>query len=215
MNMVTNAIASTFTPWIYQKLKERRTEDIPKITNFLLLIMLILVSFLMFMGPEALSIIAAPEYKEAASVIPPIAGSVFFIFMYNLFSNVEFYYEEKKYVTIGSICAALSNIILNAIFIPLYGYYAAGYTTLFCYEVYGLCHLWFTKIVVKKNLGISGIFNDKTTVILSMAVIAIVIVQNCLYQNTILRYAILLIIAVFVFVKRKKLIDTLHMLRTK
>lgn len=215
MNMVTNAVASSFTPWIYKKLKEERVGEIPGITNFLLLIMFILVSLLMFMGPEVLNLIAAPEYKEAVYVIPPIAGSVFFIFMYNLFSNVEFFYEEKKYVTIGSICAAISNIILNAVLIPLFGYYAAGYTTLLCYIIYGLCHLWFTKKVAKKYLGISGIFDQKITIVLSSAVIAIVIVQNYLYENSFLRYVILLIVAICVIVKNKKIIETVRLLRVK
>lgn len=215
MNMVTNAVASSFTPWIYKKLKEERVGEIPGITNFLLLIMFILVSLLMFMGPEVLNLIAAPEYKEAVYVIPPIAGSVFFIFMYNLFSNVEFFYEEKKYVTKGSICAAISNIILNAVLIPLFGYYAAGYTTLLCYIIYGLCHLWFTKKVAKKYLGISGIFDQKITIVLSSAVIAIVIVQNYLYENSFLRYVILLIVAICVIVKNKKIIETVRLLRVK
>ncbi len=68
--------------------------------------------------------------------------SVFFMFLYPLFANIEFYYEKTKFVMVASCSGALLNILLNYIFIGLYGYYAAGYTTLICYMVFFFCSLF-------------------------------------------------------------------------
>ena len=65
--------------------------------------MLFVILMLIIFAPELLKIIASKEYGEAVYVIPPVAMSTFFTFMYNIFANVEFFYEEKKFVSIGSI----------------------------------------------------------------------------------------------------------------
>ena len=81
------------TPWMYGKLEERKTKDIRKVTNILCLVMLFVILMLIIFAPELLKIIASKEYGEAVYVIPPVAMSTFFTFMYNIFANVEFFNE--------------------------------------------------------------------------------------------------------------------------
>lgn len=213
MNMFITAIASSFTPWVYRKLRDKQTQDIAPVINILLLLMLCLLAVLMFLAPEVLLILAGKEYADAVYVIPPITASVFFIFQYNLFSNIEFYYAERKYVLIGSIAAALLNVILNAIFIPRFGYYAAGYTTLVCYIIYGLSHIWFSKRVVRKNGGNGNLYNEKVIIGMSFLIIGLTVVQNFLYQHLIIRYIIVVVILAIAFIKRNLVIGILKSIR--
>lgn len=203
LNMVISAITASFVPWLYKKLTEKKLTDIARVTNFILILMAAIVSLLMFFAPELLYFLASPEYAEAVYVIPPIAASLFFVMMYHLLANVEFFYSERKYVTIGSISAAVLNLILNYIFIQKYGYYAAGYTTLFCYIIYGLSHLWFSRAVVRKHLGDVRVFDDKILIMLSVIVVLITILQNFLYPYMILRYVLLFLVLVAIIWKRK------------
>ena len=47
-----------------------------------------------------------------------------------------FLYEKKtNYVFIVHVLAGISNIILNIVFIPIYGYKAAAFTTVFSYAL--------------------------------------------------------------------------------
>lgn len=215
LNLVTTAVNASLTPWIYQELKQKRTSDIARITNMLLLMMAALIFLLMFFAPEILYTMAAPEYAEAVYVIPPIVASTFFVFLYNILTNVEFFYSERKYVSIGSICAAVLNLVLNWIFVPIYGYYAAGYTTLFCYIIYGLSHLWFSGIVSKKHLGVSSIYDKKAVCGLSLVVVILVVLQNFLYRTTFVRYGAILIILLICFIKRKTIVGVLKSLKKK
>ena len=213
MNMFIMAINGSFTPWIYRELKENRTKNIAQVVNLLLVLMGGLVFCLMFLAPEVLNIIAGKEYADAVYVIPPVAASVYFVFLYNIFSNVEFYYEERKYVTIGSILAACINLILNGIFIPKFGYYAAGYTTLFCYIIYGLSHIYFTRVVAKKHLNSAKLFDDVFILGFSLMLVIITVLQNVLYSYTIVRYVLIGGVIIVVLVKRKTIIGELEKMR--
>lgn len=50
------------------------------------------------------------------------------------------------------IGAAL-NIVLNYVFIKMFGYVAAGYTTFVCYLVYCIGHYIFVEHIIKKKFG--------------------------------------------------------------
>jgi O-antigen/teichoic acid export membrane protein len=208
INIIVTAVNSSLTPWMYKKIKDNKSSDIKNVVNMLLLLMGILIILLIFFAPEVLYIIASKEYAEAVYVIPPVAASTFFYFMYNIFANIEFYYEKRIFVFIGSIAAAVLNIVLNCIFIPRLGYYAAGYTTLVCYIIYGLSHLGFSKLVISKKLGKVEIFETSYILGASAVIIILTIALNFLYSNTLLRYTILVITLLIVFAKRKMFMKT-------
>ena len=133
MTIITGAINSSFIPYTYQNIKEKRFKEIGKNANFILLLVAMGCVMAMAFGPELIKLFATDEYYNAIWVMPPVAASVFFMFLYPLFANVEFYYEKTKFVMVASCSGALLNIVLNYIYIRQYGYYAAGYTTLVCY----------------------------------------------------------------------------------
>ena len=87
------------------------------------------------------------------------------MFLYPLFANIEFYYEKTKFVMVASCSGALLNILLNYIFIGLYGYYAAGYTTLICYMVFSFAHYLAYKKIVDNNLELEKIYDIKFSII--------------------------------------------------
>ena len=139
--------------------------------------------------------------------------STFFTFMYNIFANVEFFYEEKKFVSIGSILAAISNVILNAIFIPIYGYYAAAYTTLICYIIYSLSHLFFSHITIKKNIGNTDIFDVKGILIFSVIGVCMTICSSLLYKYNILRLICTFIIFIIIFIFRNNILSYINKIK--
>ena len=51
------------------------------------------------------------------------------------------YYEKNKWISLISVIAAAINILLNAIFLPIYGFLAAGWTTLVSYMILAFLHL--------------------------------------------------------------------------
>lgn len=215
VQLFTNAINSSFTPWFYTSIRDKKYTEIKRVTNLLLLLMSVLVVLVMFFAPEIVRIFAPDDYYSAIYVVPPLSASVFFVFMYVLFSNLEFYFEENKFIMIASMLAALLNIVLNAIFIPIYGFLAAGYTTLFSYIVYCFAHYVFSTIVCKKHMEIKALFDARFILVLSIGVAFTTVAFNFLYNYFIIRYIIAAIVLIILYVKRKMIIATIKTLRNK
>ena len=207
MNIVTQAINSSFIPYTYKALKEKKYDGIRRNANFLL-VLVGLVSFIaMAFGPEIVWIVGGKQYYDAIWVIPPVAASIYFSFLYPLFANVEFYYEKTVGIMIASCVGAISNIILNYIFIGIFGYYAAGYTTLACYILFAFAHYFFQrKILREKIAGNFEIYNMKLVVVISLAEIIGMIGMTLTYRNTIIRYSVLLLMAIALLTKKNDII---------
>lgn len=204
--LFTNAVVQSVTPWLYQSMKNNNLDKIEsRIDQINYLIAISCIGIMLF-APEIVSLLAPPPYQEAIYVLPPITASVFFIYIYNIYSNIEFYFERRSLIAIGSIVAAILNIILNIFFVKWFGFVAAGYTTLFCYFVYAIIHSFFSNKICLEELGKSFI-NTKKFIKISILVILFTLIINSLYSQFYLRYLLVLIILGFGFIKRNIIID--------
>lgn len=215
LQIVNSAILASFIPTTYNCMKKQDYKKINYLAKFLLLLTSFLNLALISVAPEAIKILGPEEYIEAEYIIPPVAISGIFMFMFNLFANIEYYFEETKYVAVASIGAAVSNLILNYIFIKIFGYIAAGYTTLVCYILYSLGHYIFMKIVCNKHLNGKKIYNAKFMVLLSVISIAASFIIMTFYNLPLIRYSILAICIIISILNRKKIICQLKMIKEK
>ena len=198
VQLFTNAINNAIIPWMYSNLNNKNFKNIRNNINYILLFISFCIIGVLFFVPELVRVFGSEEYYNAIYIVPPVACSVFFIFLYNIFAIPQMYYEKQKMMAFASIVAALTNIILNAIFIPIFGYFAAGYTTVICYMIYSLGHFVFSRNVCIQEIGSYELFDGKTIFIISCAVFALSIIFNFLYTYYILRY-IIAVIAIIVF----------------
>lgn len=215
LQIVNSAILSSFIPYTYNSIKENNYSGIGRNANFLLIIIAFVNLLLICIAPEAVRFLGPEEYYDAAYIIPPVAISGIFMFMFNLFANIEYYFEETKYVAVASIFSAVANIGLNAAFIPVFGYYAAGYTTLFCYILFSAAHYVFMRIVCRKKMNGDKVYNGKTILAISVFVVAAAFGVSALYDYIFVRYGLLFIAAVICIIKRKAIINNLKMIKEK
>ena len=125
------------------------------------------------------------------------------------------YFEDKKFLPLSSIAAACLNIVLNAIFIRLFGYYAAGYTTLVCYVFYSIGHYYFSQKVCNRKIPDAVLFNAKHICIISVTLITCAIVFNFLYRTTYIRYVLGTIILITILCQRNRIVNTFKELKRK
>ena len=215
LGIFTQAINTSFIPWLYQRLEAKDYQKIGKSATPLVFIMAILVTFVTLMAPESVWILGGAKYAEAVYVIPPIVSGCFFVFIYSLFSNVEAFYEKNKFIMIASIIAALLNLVLNYIFIPVFGYEAAGYTTLFCYLVMSITHFIGMKKVCKLKGIDEELYNMKMIITISIAVIAFSVISIFLYRTFVIRYIVVAVIALVMFFKRNYIVQALANVKKK
>lgn len=213
MIIVNNAVMNIFSPWIYTCIKEKKLNKIGKNSYYLLVIIAIFNLFVIIVAPEVISIFAPPSYKESIWVIPPVTMSVFFMFMYSMFANFSFYYEKTTLIMFASVLAAISNILLNAIFIPIFGYIAAAYTTLICYILFDLFHYLLMRNICKKYLDNIKVYDVKIIIMISISFMVIGFIFMCLFNYILIRYLILVFLLLVIYFNRKKLILLINHLK--
>ena len=213
MLLVTSAVNGSFMPWLYRKIKAGKPEEIrPVIGGFALLVGAATFAMMM-LAPDIVAILATPEYSQAIWIIPPVAASVFFVFVYMQFANVEMYYGENRGITWISLLAAVINVVLNAVFIPMYGYLAAGWTTLASYLLLALLHYALMKRACRKHQTPAAIFPERLLLVLAIGVVALSGLALCLYGMGYIRYIVILLEAVLVLCFRKKLFSFLKSMK--
>lgn len=215
MLVFNTAILNSMNPWIYKSIKEKQIKRIGTVSYAVLILIASVNIFLILLAPECIAIFAPKEYYAAIYVIPPIAMSVYFIFMYSLFAAFEFYYEKTGFITIASVSGALLNIILNYILIPKFGFIAAGYTTLLCYIVYSIGHYLFMRKLCKNEFAKSKIYDVKKLGLITIVFVVLGSFVILYYDVRIIRYVEILVIVILIFAKRRYFIDILNGMQKK
>lgn len=204
--LVWQAVHSSFVPYIFRNI-ENGVDGIKRVSSQLMTFYAAVAVLMTFLAPEIVRILATEEYYEAIYIMPPIAAGVFFTSFANLYSDIAVYYKKTKYVMYPAIIAAVSNLILNYIFIKIYGYMAAAYTTLFSYILFALFQgVWAKKICKEYGIESGTIYNDRYMIALAVITTLISLSGILFYGNTILRYGVVILLAVVCAVIGKKVI---------
>ena len=161
----------------------------------------------MMIVPEGMKMLFPVDYLEAINLLPPIVASVFFIFLYSIYSDVEAYYDKTTYIMYASAISAVLNIIMNYIGIKLFGYCACAYTTLICYIILSLIHIVLVESVKKKRGITEEIYDNKLSFFLSIIILLFIFLSSVLYSHIILRYVLVLIICGMVLANKRHIGD--------
>lgn len=214
LQIVIGSVNASIVPWLYNKIKRNRAGETKALLNVASILMFGAVIVFMLFAPECMRILAPIEYRDAIWIFPPLTSSVFFIYVYNLYCNIELYYEKSLYITISSCLAALLNIVLNYLLIPLVGYTVAGYTTLISYISYAAIHCLFAKKIVKEH-QIDNPIDNRFIAILFGILLIMTILINSLYRFLIIRYVIFFLIFLLAIIYRKNIMESVKEVKRK
>jgi len=204
---VINAINGAYVPWKYQKIRDKEYTSVAKVSELIATAIGVILFLVILGGPELVKIIASEEYYEAIWIMPPVIGSLFFLFMAQLFINIEFYFEEKKALVKGSIFSAVLNIVLNYFAIQQWGYIAAGYTTLIAFIVFAVANYYYMQKMCIEKLDGVDVYNVKHLSLMSIAFLALIFLALFAYPYPLLRWGGLFAIVMIVLVFHKKILN--------
>ncbi len=202
MSLFNSALMQTISPWIYQKIRNRKIKAIASVAYLSLGIIAVVNLILIVLAPEVIAVFAPYEYHEAIWVIPPVAMSVYFMYSYDLFAKFAFYYEKTNFIMMASVCGAVFNVVLNYLFIKQFGYMAAGYTTLACYIIYAVGHYFFMNKVCNQFCDGEHPYNSKIIIGMTSVFCILGFVFSITYKFVLLRYAIVFVILLIIFLRR-------------
>lgn len=215
LTFVLNAINGSYVPWMYEKIKKNRGQENKSVSIILVILMGLLILFVIWFAPEIISIMAGEQYEAAVYVVAPVAMSLLLLFYCQLFINIEFYYEEKKMLVYGSVGSAVLNIVLNRIFIPMFGFVAAGYTTLVSYIVFAVSNYCTMKNVLHKRKLQDNMYNYKALVWVFVLFMICGFLGAVLYKLLVLRVLITGVVLVIIIMCRDKFKNALQVLKKR
>lgn len=147
----------------------------------------------MLIAPELVLILGSKKYLGAIPAVTPVLLGGFFAMAYTMPSIIEYYKEKTIHIAIGTGMAAIINIVLNAIFIPRYGYVAAAYTTLISYFCYYLYH----SLISFRIIGFSMV-PLKVNIVAGVLLLSVSLVAVGFSENIFVRYSVGILILLVV-----------------
>lgn len=202
--LIWRALSVTYTPFVNSKLGERDFLSIREAVKPLLLVVAAFCILTALAAPEIIGILATKEYYEGIYVVPPIAAGIYTTALYDNFTAISFFHKKSFNIMIATVIAAISNVIMNYVFIMKCGYIAAGYTTLASNLILTALHYINSRKIEKEKVY------DFKFCLLSVLVVTIsCLLCNLIYKFTWVRYGVILIIILIVFKFRNKLINSI------
>ena len=115
MMLIVTSVNNSLTPFIYKSIESGEVKNLKKVTAPIIFLMALLCLLTVIFAPEVIYIFAGKKYMDAIYVIPPVAISVFFVFLYSLYSTIEYYYQQTGYIALATTLSAVLNLVLNFI----------------------------------------------------------------------------------------------------
>lgn len=204
MAVICTSFDNAWTPWLFLKVNAGKENEVKEASkNYIVFYSMLTMGFMCVM-PEISKLIADKSYWSGIDLIVPITLANHFIFLYFLPVSIEYYHKKTIFISVGTVCAALVNLVLNYIFIRLLGYKAAAYTTMISYAVLFLAHY-----LISKSMGFNEIFDKKQIKKITFTVIITGIIILCTSKIYILNVIIRIIISITILLllwKKRKLV---------
>ena len=197
------ATNGAFQSWAYHSLDSGNYADIKNIQKWYLYFFLVISIGMLMVSPEIIKILAPSSYWDFRYIPPFLAGSCMLV-LNSFFSIVGTFYKKAGKVSLCVAVAAISNIVLNLIFIPKFGAIAAAYTSFVSYLILVLLGRVLIQILHK------GLYSDGYFCLFSVFIITSCALFLLVYKNTILRYfcfaSILTVICLYAYNERLEII---------
>ena len=203
---VLNAINNSYVPWFFTAINKKDTKNNKQITIIITFIMFVMLMGVIWVAPEIILIMAGEKYREAIWIVPPVCISNMLLLYTQYCINIEFFFEEKRSLVFASVFSALCNIVLNALFIPKFGFIVAGYTTLVSYILFFICNYVAMKRVLRKNDTEDDMYDKPKLFFMMLAFFVLAAFATLLYNYILIRYIAILIMSIILFIFRKKII---------
>jgi len=171
---------------------EKTSNFITNITKFYLIITIPATIGLCLTSKNVVQVLADEKYLIGHQVMPMVAISIFLFGFQRNFQLSLLFFKKTNLIMCLVLFSGILNIIANLIFVPKYGFIAAGYTTLFSYLIFSIL-----SIIVSRRY-FSWIFPYTTLVKVITATIpmsiAVIIIQYYTIEHALLSLSLSVII---------------------
>ena len=150
--LVTSSIKTALEPDFFKFVDNKEYIRLDNLFKKTFSIVIISALGLVLFAREIVIILADEKFHEGLRVVPIVVIGYVFYAMFIIYGMYPGYKKKTLFASIVALTAVISNIILNAIYIPKYGYIAAAYTTVVSYFIMFMLAWIVTKFVLKQRI---------------------------------------------------------------
>ncbi|QKF66487.1 MATE family efflux protein [Arcobacter venerupis] len=140
IQFIMQAIDTAYGPIFMALMKEKTQENIDKMKSYFTVMTFFLLSvylsMVLFM-PFIIDSFFPEHYRGDYLLISILSMGFVFLAIRKMFANALVYYKKSFWISISGYIPAIVNLGLNFIFVPKYGMYAAAWSTLASFFLYG------------------------------------------------------------------------------
>lgn len=154
---IYSALNNSWIPFYYKYIHDKEYGELTEhASNYVEMFTVICCGFIL-LHPEVYKVFASSDYWDGLAILPIIVIGFYFMFLYSLAINYEFYHRKTKFMAFITVSAAVLNLGLNYFGIGEIGMAGAAIATVASYLYEFLIH----HIFVKKIFGEEYPFNLK------------------------------------------------------
>ena len=151
INSIWLAFNNSWVPFYYEYTRNNDYESISVHSkNYIELYSVITAGFIL-LSKEVFLLYAPEEFRSVWFMIPVFVAGYYFVFLYSFPVNFEFFYKKTKTIAVGTILAAIVNIVLNIVFIMKWGIVGAAIATAIARLIQFLFHLFSVKRIKEEK----------------------------------------------------------------
>lgn len=207
LTFVVTSIHSSYTPWIFERIDRKELKANRRVSLILSSGIAFMLLGIIALAPEVVMIMAGEKYMSAIWVVPPVAMSVLLLYYADLFDCLLFFYESKIFLAIAAIVSAAVNVILNAVFIPVFGFVAAAYTTLASYFILASVDYLYMLRICKQHDIDKNLYSIKGLIGVFIIFAGLGFLAMSLYNLPLIRYSIIAVVFGFLIMYRTRLME--------
>lgn len=156
MDILIHAIDNAWRPWLFEQLNAEKFKKIKKIWNILFVCVTLIVWCMVMVAPELVMFLGGAKYKNSVWLIYPILCGSLANFLLIEYTAIEQYYKKTRISGYASVISIIFALSINFVFIFLFGYKVAAYTTAAAYLISCLVHYLFVRRFEKNDVLKTG-----------------------------------------------------------
>lgn len=150
--MVIGATQTAIMPDFYKLIEKKEYRVLDNLVKKLFLIILVFSTGLIFYSKELVYILSDAKYHATYKIIPIIViGYVFFSMFYIYIRYID-YTKKTIWSSVILLSSGLINIVLNASYIPKFGYVTGAYTTMISYGIMFILAWFVSKFILRQEI---------------------------------------------------------------
>lgn len=149
LSTMTVSFYTAWRPYSFEKLKDGKEDELKcRMKSYIRCFTIVCIGF-MLVQPELVKLLSEKSYWDCIPMVVPLAVGEYFYFLYTSVMNYELYHQKNIWTPVGSIGAAVINILINMVILRYMGGMGAAISTLVSNFTLWIFHDFISRKVVK------------------------------------------------------------------